>query len=243
MPVQTRKRSRRDNSAVEDTGSDPIPTAKRLKGAKEAGSEPTKVATISDETINIALPSVTPSRATMKVACLLRAVNVSGSNPCNMKRLVQLATDTLGWGNVKTYLQSGNLVADVPGSLSIDDVVEKMRQLLAKNMKVHCAVVVRTLPELDTLVSNCPYDTSDPTKVHAFFLSSKPTQVAFEKLDQKPKKDDRYTWDGGNHLYLSYPNGAGRAVLNGSVLERSLHAQGTGRNWRSVLAVRDLLAC
>ncbi|KZO93676.1 hypothetical protein CALVIDRAFT_539846 [Calocera viscosa TUFC12733] len=172
---------------------------------------------------------------------LLRAVNGSGSNPCNMKRLVQLASDDLGWINVKTYLQSGNLVADVSASLSSDDASEALRQLLAKCMKVHCAVMVRTLSELNTLIENCPYDPSDPTKVHAFFLASSATQEGMDRLELKPKKDDRYTWDGSNNLYLQYPNGAGRSALNGTILEKSLGVQGTGRNWRSVLAVRDLL--
>jgi uncharacterized protein (DUF1697 family) len=235
MPIQTRKRAR-----LADPGPANAPEltrpAKRVRTAKKSTDLQTDGRTISAE-----VPAAAPTGPKMRILCLLRAVNVSGSNMCNMKRLVELTTERLGWGNVKTYLQSGNLAADVPASLSLDEVAEQLKTLLAGSMKVHSTVVVRTLSELEALVSACPYDTSNPTKVHVFFLASPPTPAALATLAQLQNKDDDFTYDGGSNLFLSYPNGAGRAALTGGVLEKALGVQGTGRNWRSVLSVRVLL--
>ncbi|EJT98602.1 hypothetical protein DACRYDRAFT_110513 [Dacryopinax primogenitus] len=188
----TRKRTREDEPVVEvEAGA----SLKRPKRIVPTDSYDAVVPAIPIEPTGVPDSSTMSPGTTMKVLCLLRAVNVSGSNPCNMKRLVQLASSDLGWTNIKTYLQSGNLVADVPSDLSMLDVSERLRQLLASSMKVHCAVITRTLAELEDLISSCPYDTSDLTKVHGFFLDSVPSPEALDALELKSKKDDRYTWD------------------------------------------------
>ena len=52
---------------------------------------------------------------------------------------------------------------------------------------------------------------------------------------------ERATWHG-HEGYVHYPDGLGRSRLAPDVLTRAARQTGTGRNWRTVLALRDLLA-
>jgi uncharacterized protein (DUF1697 family) len=50
---------------------------------------------------------------TVRVAALLRGINVGGHKKVEMARLRRLIGD-LGYGQVRTHLQSGNAVFDCP---------------------------------------------------------------------------------------------------------------------------------
>ena len=51
---------------------------------------------------------------------------------------------------------------------------------------------------------------------------------------------ERIAW-AGSDAYAHYPDGIGRSKLTPDVLTRAAGQAGTGRNWRTVLALRDLL--
>ncbi len=46
---------------------------------------------------------------------------------------------------------------------------------------------------------------------------------------------------GARHLYITYPDGAGRSKLTGTFIEKKLGTSGTARNWNTVLKL-DVLA-
>ncbi|HUZ65645.1 MAG TPA: DUF1697 domain-containing protein, partial [Acetobacteraceae bacterium] len=76
---------------------------------------------------------------------LLRAINVGGTGMLPMKALAALCAD-LGFGKVRTYIQSGNVVFE--SSLSEDGVQAGLEQALAEKMGKRIDVVVRTAREL-----------------------------------------------------------------------------------------------
>src|SRR5579859_948828 len=75
---------------------------------------------------------------------LLRGVNVGG-NPLKMERLRALC-EQLGFKNVRTYVQSGNIVFEAAGSAS--RCREQLEQKLAGETRLAVAVLVRTAAEL-----------------------------------------------------------------------------------------------
>jgi uncharacterized protein (DUF1697 family) len=43
----------------------------------------------------------------------------------------------------------------------------------------------------------------------------------------------------GQDLYITYPDGIGRSRLTNALIEKTLGARGTGRNWRTVLKIAE----
>ena len=93
------------------------------------------------------------SRLNVFVA-LLRGVNVGGNNMISMSSLKE-SFETLGFTQVTTYINSGNLVFKTkegdPRKLE-----KKIEQMLSKDYKLDSKVVVRSLPEMEKLVKSLP---------------------------------------------------------------------------------------
>lgn len=169
-----------------------------------------------------------------RCAVLLRAVNVGGRNRVVMADFAALLA-SLGCRDVQTYLQSGN--ATVSSPLEPDDLGRAVAAVLG------VSVLVRTAEELATAVDGNPYPAqaaADPTSVHAAFLSGPPAPANVARLKPADFLPDSFSL-GDGVLYVHYPKGAGRSKLNNAAVEK-LGVVATARNWRSVLALRDLAA-
>jgi uncharacterized protein (DUF1697 family) len=93
------------------------------------------------------------SRPTVFVA-LLRGVNVGGNNMISMRSLKE-SFETLGFVNVSTYINSGNIIfhskeAD-PRKLE-----RKIEQMLSSDYQLDSKVVLRSLSEMEKLMNDLP---------------------------------------------------------------------------------------
>ena len=90
---------------------------------------------------------------------LLRGVNVGGNNMISMKSLKESFT-TLGFKEVTTYINSGNIVfkSKEDDARKLEIKIEKM---LAKDYQLESKVVVRNLPEMEKLVKSLPRSWGD----------------------------------------------------------------------------------
>ena len=112
---------------------------------------------------------------------------------------------------------------------------------LRERLGIDVPTVVLTAAELAAVVKANPFvaEAADPTRVVVSFLGSPvPAAVAAAfDLSDLPERGQL----GERVLYLHYPNGQGRSKLVPAVLERRLGGiWGTARNWRTVLALRDM---
>lgn len=163
---------------------------------------------------------------------LLRAINVGGRT-VSMAALRELWT-SLGYTDVRTYLQSGNIVfrADVaPDATSLSGAV-------AAHFGLDTTVVLRTGDDLARVVAANPFPGAGGTLLHVGFLLGAPdTQTA------GPLDDGRYAPEAavlaGREVYLSLPDGLGRAKLP-TYAGRRLGTPMTVRNWRTVEALAEL---
>lgn len=206
-------------SACQQQGQDQLPHARSAK-TDLASSTP------SGQPAAQSIPATT-------VLLLLRAVNVAGHNRIAMKDLTATLV-SLGYTEVKTYLQSGN----VRCSHARPECKELQAALLnSHNLTVE--IFMRNLPDMHYLSSRCPFDVFDPTKVYVYFLAEVPQASVFETL--KANNELESCALEGNNLYVHYPAGAGRAKLTLKLVESALGVLATGRNWRTVLALQEML--
>ena len=115
--------------------------------------------------------------ATKTYVALLRGINVGGKNKIAMAELKSLFA-SLGFEDVVTYIQSGNVVfrsaSDDADALSV-----KIEREIAALSGIKPAVLLRTPKELATIAERNPYLSRDAdlSKLHIVFLDHAPAQT------------------------------------------------------------------
>lgn len=169
---------------------------------------------------------------------LFSGINVGGNR---IVRMAELRTffEELGFADVATYIQSGNVVfkaeADDTGPLT-----ERIEAAFPKRWGFRSRIMVRDLGWLEALVANNPYPevAVDPTKLHASALEREPTADEIVQLAERCTGPERFEVEG-DVLYLHAPDGLGKSKF-AEILPRTLKVPGTMRNWRTVLTLLDM---
>jgi uncharacterized protein (DUF1697 family) len=173
-----------------------------------------------------------------RLVVLLRGVNVGGHARVPMARLRELAEE-LGYADVATYLQSGNLVVSADARPA--EIEAAVADALRTHLDVDVAVMVRTAAALAAVIAANPFgEVTDPKRLLVNFLAAQPASQRIEALDRDEFTPERFEF-GDRCMYQWLPDGVGRSKLAAAPWDRRLGVRGTGRNWRTVLALRDLL--
>jgi len=177
----------------------------------------------------------------MRYISLLRGINVSGQKKIIMKDLKALY-ENIGFTNVVTYIQSGNVIFDSDGSY--DDVIVKIQSAITKQYGFDVPVQVREVKHFESIIKACPFSELDlvaeGTRVMVTFLADVPSDVYIDKLMEYVKEPERLVVLGRREVYLHCPNGYGKTKLNNCFLENKLQVKATTRNWKSVLKLWEL---
>jgi uncharacterized protein (DUF1697 family) len=203
------------------------PTAHRPT-AHAPGSAPTVATTAT------AAPASTTHIA------LLRGINVGGHRQVGMTNLRNFLTE-LGFENVKSLLQSGNLVFGSRSRFGAE--LERYLEMEAgRRLALEVDIFVRTAEEWKAIVRLNPFRKEaerDPGHLVVLFLKNAPAakDVALLQADIVGKEVVRAK---GKQAYIFYPNGQGRSKLTGTMIEKRI-GRGTGRNWNTVLKL-DVIA-
>ena len=176
----------------------------------------------------------------MHCIALLRAINVGGNSRVQMAELRKLGV-SLGFFDVKTLLQSGNMVFDA--SEADTAVLERQWETaVEKQLGVKTSFTVRSHKEWLDLVAANPFEaeaTHDPSHLLALVARDAIGQAAIAALRGAIRGRERI--EGGERcLYAVYPNGIGESKLTVKLIERHLSTPITGRNWNTVLKLAAL---
>ena len=171
----------------------------------------------------------------MRWVALLRAINLGARNKVPMAELRALLEDA-GYGDVKTYIASGNVLLDGPRSGA--SVARELERVVAANFGVDTTAIVRKPAELAALVKGHPFG-RDTSRSHVVFLAKRPTAKAVQRLAEEDHSPDRGVVAGAN-VYVQYGAAVQNARLSAARLERLLGVAATHRNWRTVAALVEL---
>jgi uncharacterized protein (DUF1697 family) len=182
--------------------------------------------------------SVDACAMTPRVA-LLRAVNLGGKTSVPMAELRATATG-LGFAEVRTLLQSGNLVfeADRSDDAGLEALLERA---FAERFGFSTDILVRTADEWADLVAANPFPemaADDPGHLVLFALKEEPPEEKVAAL-RAAIRGPEFLEARGRHLFVGYPDGIGRSKLTNAAIERKLGTRGTGRNWNTVLKLLE----
>lgn len=178
----------------------------------------------------------------MKYAAFLRGVNVAGQNTLPMADL-RAAALALGFTDVQTVLQSGNLVFSSSNRASREleaAIVGELRRRLG----IEPDALVRSAAQVQRIIERNPFPTEaerDPGRFVVVVLAAEPTREDVEALREAIVGRERIACDGAA-LYAVYPDGQGRSKLTNALIERRLRTRATARNWNTISRIATLLS-
>ena len=163
---------------------------------------------------------------------LLRGINVGGKNKLPMQKLVLLFQE-LGCENVRTYIQSGNVVFEASAALA-KRLPAQVSARLERDLGLTVPVQLRSAAELSKALAVHPLAARgvDEKFLHVMFLADRPTAARVKKLDPDRSPGDRFTVVG-REIYLCCPNGIARTKLTNVYFDGALDTVSTIRNWRT----------
>lgn len=172
----------------------------------------------------------------------LRAINVGGNNKIAMGELRDLFNG-LGFENVRTLLQSGNVVFS-GGEEDAAELESRLERETKERFEVGVDYVVRSAEQIKEIVAVNPFPDAakdDPGHLVVMFLkkSIEASSVVALRAAIKGREEVK---GGGSAVYITYPDGIGTSKLTIQVIERHLGCRGTARNWNTTLKVARALA-
>lgn len=173
-----------------------------------------------------------------RLIVLLRGINLAGRNRVSMPELRE-ALEDVGFGDVSTYVQSGNVV--LSSSKSAKRVCSEIEELLADRFDLDVRVVVRTRPELAAVVERNPLEkvARNPKLYQVTFLEKAPDAEVVRKLEAAAVGKEQVMLDG-RELYAWHPDGVGRSKLAALMSGKALGVTATARNWTTVTKLLEL---
>jgi uncharacterized protein (DUF1697 family) len=168
---------------------------------------------------------------------LLRGINVGGKNKLPMKELAAIFA-ALGCGDVRTYVQSGNVVftAESVAGLAGHIAVE-----IEGRLGLRVPAILRTAAELRRVVESNPFLKAGVAAelLHVYFLECEaPAKERVKALDYGRSPGDSFVVSG-REIYLHLPNGVARTKLTNAYFDRQLGTVSTLRNWRTVMTLAE----
>lgn len=168
-----------------------------------------------------------------KYIVILRGINVSGKNKLPMADLRDMLNE-LGFQNVQTYIQSGNIILDSEETKEI--VCKKIKEAIANTFGYTVPVLARTLEEWKKVLENYPFSQENEKIVAFTFLDKVVEETAIEV---KGINDDRYKIVD-DVMYLYCPSGFGKTKLTNNIIEKKLKVTATTRNLKTTQKLLEL---
>jgi uncharacterized protein (DUF1697 family) len=162
---------------------------------------------------------------------LLRAVNVGGTGRLPMSDLKAICEE-LGFGAVRTYIASGNVVfTSRKSEAAVKSALEKR---LAAYAGKPIGVLVRSAAEMARVASDNPFPKAAPNRTMAVFLDRAPPADTLTLV--RGQKDEQIKL-GRREIYVHYGEGMAKSKL---VIPAA--KLGTARNINTVVTLAKMAA-
>jgi uncharacterized protein (DUF1697 family) len=165
---------------------------------------------------------------------LLRGINVGGKHIVPMKELVRLM-EAEGCVNVKTYIQSGNVVFQSPERRG-----EEISEWIGQRWGFRPQVFILNAEELRLAVTHNPYKTGEGKTVHFFFCDQAPPAVDYDFLESLRVDSEAYQLID-RVFYLYAPEGIGRSKLAEKMARAFKGVSMTARNLNTIHKLLEMV--
>lgn len=168
---------------------------------------------------------------------LLKGINVGGHHKIPMEDLKSLYQN-LGFQNVVTYIQSGNVIFSSKGS-SAEKEAQKIKKGIQDKFGFEIEVIIRTTNELKQIINTNPYPDAEGNKSYVTFLAGVPAEIPSEIINKIKAPSESYVVTG-REVYVHCPDGYGKTKLANDFFEKKLKVAATSRNWNTVRILSEM---
>ena len=145
---------------------------------------------------------------------------------------LRAALEADGFRDVKTYVQSGNVV--LSSRSSPERVATRVNALINKRLELDIVVLVRSHNELAEVVRRNPLAkvATNPSRYIVTFLSDELPRGFADDIAKVARQEPFAII--GREVYSWHPDGVGRTPLLERLASKSLGIAATSRNWTTV---------
>jgi uncharacterized protein (DUF1697 family) len=171
---------------------------------------------------------------------LLRGINLGGKNLLPMKDLAAIFVQA-GCTNVRTYIQSGNVIFSSPASL-LKGLPDTISERIATRFGYRIPIILRTSEQLARAIRDNPFLQAGESEktLYVLFLADPPNAPAVGKLDPDRSPPDAFRVLN-QEIYLHLPNGVAHSKLTNAYFDAKLSTTCTARNWATVRKIFEMM--
>jgi uncharacterized protein (DUF1697 family) len=174
-----------------------------------------------------------------RYVAFLRAINVGGHRVMRMAELRRELTEA-GFGNVATYIASGNVLFTCPLT-DRAEVTRAVERLIASRLHLDVEVMLRTHDAVLAMVARDPFGhvTLGKTITGYVTLLYHPPDDALSRAIESLSNDVEVLRVHGSEIFTTCFRERGKAEQLTS-LEKKLRIVGTTRNWNTILKLATM---
>jgi uncharacterized protein (DUF1697 family) len=146
----------------------------------------------------------------------------------------------LGFENVVSYINSGNLAFDTRKT-DAKKLVNKLENAIEQDFGKKVSVMVREQKSIESVLANNPYEGEFEShkEMHVLFLAAELAADAQQLLADAVPTGERFTVVG-REIYCHLPMGVADSNLGRGQFEKIVKVAVTARNWRTVQKLAEL---
>ncbi len=170
---------------------------------------------------------------------LLRGINVGGKNLISMSEL-RAGCAELGWEDVRTYVNSGNLVLRTDARAAI--VEGELERLVERRFGLAIPVIVRRAAEWPGIMRGNPFpeaSAKEPNLVMLALAKAKPKADAATALEERATGGERVV-RAGDAIWILFAKGVAKSKLSPGMIDTVVGSPVTTRNWRTVVKLDEM---
>ncbi|EMN23920.1 DUF1697 domain-containing protein [Leptospira kirschneri] len=168
---------------------------------------------------------------------LLRGINVSGQKKILMKDLSSIF-ESLGFMNVKTYIQSGNVLFQ-DKSKNVKELIALIEKKIREVFGFEVIVFIRSKEEFKAIIQSNPFSKKDSNRIYVSFLNESKKNLDLTEIETVKIKGEELVIQN-KEIYFFSPKGYGVSKLSNNFLEKKLNVSATTRNWKTVITLSEL---
>jgi len=175
-----------------------------------------------------------------RYVALLRGINVGGNNLIKMVEL-KACFEEEGFGAVRTYIQSGNVLFDAP-ALGRAKLTRRVEAAIEKAFAVNAAAVVRSRKDLEEVVASAPagFGKRSGYRYDVIFLKE-PLKAAAALRDVPIREGVDQASAGKGVLYFSRLDERASQSRLSKIVGLPMYKNITIRNWNTTTKVLRLM--
>ncbi len=154
---------------------------------------------------------------------------------------LKLHYESLGFANVQTYIQNGNVVfcSDEKSNKNVQKIIQdKIEEVYSYLVPT----LVISKKELAQIISKVPFDLNriDITKLAVTFLESTPAKSLVQEILPFSSKAEQFVIIK-DAIYFNCTIGFGKTKLTNNFFEKKLKVTATSRNWRTTNKLLEMI--